>query len=192
MWIPDGVAREAGARLLPADGDAVERARRLVEEELSKHGSARLAKARLDRVCLGRGLRAGGRKVSGLALPLLGWLLLDATEDEATLRLSMHHELFHLLDERLARDPEWEAKNPRGFRYDRLYGQSAGPDPTTIDRSRPGFLSWYSRSSAAEDKAEVFAFLAVQPDATRKAADDDRVLSAKVSLLEARLGPVGR
>jgi hypothetical protein len=48
-------------------------------------------------------------------------------------------------------------------------------------RSKPGFLNQYSTTAVAEDKAEVFAFMIVEPKYVDAKVQTDPFLKAKVA-----------
>lgn len=118
----------------------------------------------------------------------------------ARLRWTIHHEAFHQIDfaddHRLDADPRWEALNPPGFRYtndaERL---QADPDSLVLDEGLAGFLDLYATASVAEDKAEVYACMMIDPDYLERRAATDAVLRGKVERVRAmldRFGPYRR
>ncbi len=107
-------------------------------------------------------------------------------------RQVIHHEFFHLLDYRnrgdIYRDAEWATLNSPGFCYG-LHKQSALSDPKAVERSDqvPGFLNQYSTTGVEEDKAELFAFLMVEPEYVGARTTVDPVLRAKVARIKVLL-----
>lgn len=103
---------------------------------------------------------------------------LDLGRPDATL----HHEIFHLFDQRTAargdhhHDAEWERINPRSFRY----GDTASP-------IQAGFINDYAKTNPAEDKASVFEYLMGHPDELCARGADDPLLMAKARLLLSRI-----
>jgi prepilin-type N-terminal cleavage/methylation domain-containing protein len=105
------------------------------------------------------------------------------TEDWVTVALdyppAIHHEIGHQLDFAFPGhhddDPEWAALNTAPF----AYAADQGP--------LPGFVSAYATSSIAEDKAESFNGMIVDPAALQARCATDPVLQAKTHLLATRL-----
>ena len=62
-------------------------------------------------------------------------------------------------------------------------------DPTASlsTAAAPGFLNKYSMQGVEEDKAELFAYLMVEPDYVSQRARDDSVLASKVTALKTLL-----
>jgi hypothetical protein len=100
----------------------------------------------------------------------------DDPEDQ-----TVHHELFHLLDWALRPatyedDPEWSKLNVADFAYG-----------TNFETEQQGFVTGYAKTNVIEDRACVFQYLMVQPDATCARAERDPILAAKIALLIQRL-----
>jgi hypothetical protein len=105
-------------------------------------------------------------------------------------RSVIHHEFFHTLDERmgkLKRDPEWTALNSPGFKYgdggEKMRTNGVG----NLSDKFAGFLTQYGTASLAEDKAELYAHLLVDPGEVAARLKNDSVLAKKVELLKKRL-----
>lgn len=108
-------------------------------------------------------------------------------------RRVLHHEFFHMVDEvddgLLYRDDRWSAANPEGFRYG-AGGHTAQTTAGTgtLSDNHPGFFDHYSTTGVEEDKAEIFAYLFVDPAELSRRAATDAVLRAKVELMKRLLG----
>lgn len=111
-------------------------------------------------------------------------------------RVVMHHEFFHLLDERqrgtLCADPAWGALDPPYFTYGDG-GRSVQWDQWggELSSGSPGFVTRYARSGLEEDKAETFAHLMVDREDVLMRTATDHVLAAKVDLLAHQLAKYG-
>lgn len=168
--------------------------RRVVADQLALYPGPLLKRIGLARVVLCTGLRFEGTTCPAFADVERGrlYLNLDGAPDAGVVARTVHHEVFHQVDyaddRRLDADPLWEALNPPGFRYtgdpERLV---ADPDATRLDADRAGFLNRYATSSPAEDKAELYSYLVVDPAMVRGRADGDGVLRRKVERLRATL-----
>lgn len=143
---------------------------------------APLAKLRLRYVVLCGRTLAGGRPIGGIPVPPLNLLMLDASaarRDAAYFRHQVLHEVYHLAEYRYGRinDPGWSAQFGAGY---------ANAYPTSLPRSavgggKPGFINAYGQSFPSEERAELFAFLVMNPQevAALIRQTDDRVLKAK-------------
>ena len=92
----------------------------------------------------------------------------------------MHHEFFHIVDWSGAswrwRVPEWKKLNALKFQYGKG-GHTMQQDAKSwsLASGTPGFLNRYSRSSVAEDMAEMYAFLMTRPKAVASSIDPKRL-----------------
>ncbi|MGZ8844818.1 MAG: putative zinc-binding metallopeptidase, partial [Pyrinomonadaceae bacterium] len=104
------------------------------------------------------------------------------------MRKVMHHEFFHIIDYlddgELYQDERWSSLNPPGFKYGTggINAQSLSSSSLTTDQF-PGFLNYYSTTGVEEDKAELFAFLIVDPRYIEQRIKSDAVVRAKVKFM---------
>ena len=93
-------------------------------------------------------------------------IVLDVNEGNA-LRNYLHHELFHLLDDKLAFDAiiredamyseeEWSKLNPEGFEY--ADSTFVLPDEIYNEEYDVWFIDMYSRTFAREDRARIMEY----------------------------------
>jgi hypothetical protein len=160
----------------------------VLAEEIELYPSRLIWQLRLNRIVLCTRLSLNAQPIGGIVDFQRGDLYLDSgslAANVAYARKAIHHEIFHLLDYRrredIYRDSNWEALNAPGFQYsgDRRFLLSE-PNSGVESSDLAGFLNHYSTCNVAEDKAEVFAFLMVQPDKVAERARSDRVLQSKV------------
>jgi serine/threonine protein kinase len=127
-------------------------------------------------------------------------LVLFINDVPDNLRQGLHHELYHVFDYTTLRmhaavDREWQALNPRGFVYGGYQGFFAADGrmkKEAFTHSAPeGFATIYATASVAEDKADTYAMMMVAPEAVAKRIEGDKLLRAKVALLERRLRLLG-
>ncbi len=112
------------------------------------------------------------------------YMAVHESVDAQRLRWTIHHELFHQLDyagdSRINLDPGWESLNPVGFRYtvdvERLQTDAAA---VRTDTGVKGFVNRYAMASPAEDKAELFALLVIEPEQARSALPTTKSCGAK-------------
>jgi hypothetical protein len=108
-------------------------------------------------------------------------------------RHNVHHEIFHVIDFELQRQQfldsiSWEALNPLGVEYSK-------EEARMIEKNRAyhfsapeqiGFITLYARTSALEDRAEVFASLMVssQYKIAMRWMRVDSVLKSKIEYIQ--------
>lgn len=100
------------------------------------------------------------------------------------LRHVFHHEFYHIIDTTLTTiilDSQWRKINNQEYSKDLIV------DANVIDNTIKGYISKYSRNSAAEDKAELFAFMITQHKEFKKILSGDKVLLKKSRLMISRL-----
>ncbi|MBB2487276.1 hypothetical protein H5407_18740 [Mitsuaria sp. WAJ17] len=104
----------------------------------------------------------------------------------AGMELRVHHELYHLIEERLFgdfyyRDPAWLALNPEGLGYGQGGATAYGGVFHNLGHPAPGLVSRYAQYGPEEDKAEVFGWLMTPGYAGRVKAwsEQDLTLAAK-------------
>lgn len=109
--------------------------------------------------------------------------------DLQMLRTTIHHELFHNLDEeyngpRYYTDTVWRSYNYTNFSYDcNRATASAG----AVTLPSPGFLNTYSQCAVVEDKAEVYSLQFILPQKTQEltAATTDSAVNNKLNYVRA-------
>jgi len=168
----------------------VERAARVLKEELTRYPTRFLAQSRLRRVVLTRFLSEGGAPIPSLP-NLEGSLVLDVDAQEAFLRRLIHHEVFHFVDyagdDQLKCDPAWQKLNDRWFVYGSGGRYARAPGSGRLAEDLPGFVSRYATSALEEDKAETFAFSMAAPLRLDAIAARDPVIKRKILALRAAL-----
>lgn len=186
-----GSIKEAQLAASQTDRRLANRALFAAAFELRRYPPEFLKSSKLRYVLVGERLSDDGTPLVGVALHQLGWFILDARAKDDLLRQVLHHELFHLFDEEHDKDPEWVAANPPGFQYDKSDAVKPDPSGSRIDLTRVGFISRYATFSPSEDKAELFAFLMIEPETVKKLARSDAAIAAKIAILERRVAQRG-
>ncbi len=172
------------------DAALVDRASRLLASELRRYPRDFFLMSRLRRVLL-----VGGLKQAGVRIPSLPnfnqALVLDVDSNPDFLRRLVHHEIFHFIDyaedNQLKRDPNWERLNGPFFVYGAGGIFMREPGSARWTEALPGFLTEYSTSALEEDKAEVFSFMMIAPEAVLERSQVDPVLARKVDWIRARV-----
>ncbi|OGF47923.1 MAG: hypothetical protein A2452_09495 [Candidatus Firestonebacteria bacterium RIFOXYC2_FULL_39_67] len=109
------------------------------------------------------------------------------------IRLTVHHEFFHSLDElKGEEEEEWEKLNPKDFKYFCRFGIGEEfLDKIAKDRQNKkpfsGFITRYSQANAKEDRAEIFCHMVFYPEVIKKKSKNDPVIAAKIKYIKALL-----
>ncbi len=177
--------------LASADRDALEKYQPLLCGEFAIYSPNLLVRAGLKRIVLCEQLAFMGQLRNAVPDFESGTLYLEVKRGQHNtryLRRVMHHDFFHMIDYRddgsLYQDDLWCGLNPKDFKYGKG-GQSAQDQANTavLSDRYPGFLNHYSTTGVEEDKAEIFAWMIVEPDimAERQA---DPTLAAKMDRIK--------
>jgi hypothetical protein len=188
-----------GASLTRSDRFARDSYRENLDEQLALYPPAFTERIGLKQVVLCKDLTFEGTGCVAFADVEHGrlYLSINAGFVPAFIRRTIHHEVFHQVDfaddGKLDADPRWEALNAPDFRYshdaERL---QADPESIRPDDTLTGFLNRYGTSSPAEDKAELYAALVVEPDRVRRRVTRDEILRKKVARVREMLDGLGR
>jgi hypothetical protein len=111
-------------------------------------------------------------------------------ESPAYQRSVIHHEFFHMMDERMGvmrKDPAWAALNPPSFKYGSGGAKMRTNGVGDLNSDIPGFITKYGTSAIEEDKAELYAHLIIDPVFVANEAKSDPVLTKKIALLKSRM-----
>ncbi|MCH7493478.1 hypothetical protein IIA16_02035 [bacterium] len=166
----------------------------ILQREISLYPSGLVKAAVLRRLVFVRDLRW-----DNIELPAIltgdGGLIFEADRGKfpcSYLVRLFHHEFYHQWENRVWHWPDeeaWSALNPSGFEYNSDSWLEAYLNPA-VGRSRssysdrsPGILSGYSEYSAAEDRAEYFAFLMTSPEVVWERMNMDPFADAKARAL---------
>jgi len=137
---------------------------RIITTALLKLPDAALRKLRLRYVILCSRAMAAGQRIGGIPVPPLDLLMLDIGEsgnNTLYLQRGFLHELYHLIEYRFNtyQDTEWQKLFGSG--YANSYGGRMRQSP--VGSGRRGFLNAYAETYPHEERAELFAFLLIDP-----------------------------
>ncbi len=168
----------------------------LLLSEFSIYPAELFKSSKLKKVILCRNMKNDQNKKLGYALFMPAYNAFFQNVGELDninyIRMTVHHEFFHSLDDLGTADDEWQKLNSPGFEY----YCSAGVSEEFINMIRrdreqnkpfPGFITRYSQANMKEDKAEVFCHLVFYPEVLKKKCSSDPVLTEKVRYLKALL-----
>lgn len=170
----------------------VERCRGMLEEEMSRYHGGFLKKVGINTIVLCSKLTRNDQSAGGVADLQNDSLYLDvvALKEAHQLYSVFHHEVFHFIDwsddRQIDQDPGWSSLN-RGFRYGQADESAQEQDWAKLGFITPtprGFLSWYSTSGIAEDKAEVFCYLLCERELVSRYVEFDKIVEQKVLAIQ--------
>lgn len=164
----------------------------VIHSELARYPRSALT-GTLRRLVLCGSLQSDGTRVAGTVDSRSGSLFVDVelgALHPPHLARVVHHELFHLIDaaapDHDPADRDWRRLNGSGYRPAlRAFEVLQGADEPC--ERFPGFISLYACTTAAEDKAETFEFLMMDPHYVERRAAGDAVVRHKVARLKHRL-----
>lgn len=137
-----------------------------------------LARLRLRYVVLCHEALAAGQRIGGVPVPPLSLLILDSSDEGGSLRHRTLHDLYHLAEYRGGSfdDPGW---NGQFTGYSGSYPGILRRSP--IGGGKPGFANAYAETFAHEERAELFAFMVLDPAglASHVRRSNDEVLRRK-------------
>ena len=138
-----------------------------------------LGKGRPKYIILCSQVLASGQRVGGIPVPPINLLMLDASASAEHIEHTVLHELFHLIEYRFNsfNDVEWQHRFGGG--YANTYKGYLKNAP--IGSGKDGFANSYSETFPHEERAELFAFLILQPEGLASQMDDE--LSEKVQFI---------
>lgn len=202
IWTGDEIASEFSRKLrgrlsFPSE-ERLEQHVPFIVSEIKRYPVEVVRKARLERIVLCCDLSVDLYTRAGLAVPSEHTLYLDLGGFDGAqeqVRLVIHHEIFHLIDDpddETFKGDAWKQLNPAGFKY-KQGTSGASDDPTVLlAQSAPvGFVSKYSTVAVYEDKAEVFAHLMADTEGLTARASGDTVVANKVRRMERLLERFG-
>ena len=158
---------------------------RIIKKNLDKYQKNFLENINLKYIVLCENLEVSNIKTAGVPNHNVKTLIIDIKSDERYFERSIHHELFHMVDdsfELLFPSQEWSKFNTPKFKYAECSTCSNRSNLSLIKNSN-GFLTEYSMSTASEDMAEIFSFLMTDKENLFSMAPKDPILNNKINFL---------
>lgn len=177
-----------------ADIYHLERYAPLFAAEFSVYPVDLVRKCKLKKIILCKNLSSDGTACGGLCvheLKALFMTVVDRDVHERHARTTIHHEFFHLVHSSEAGhtfvDDNWKSLNSPKFQYGGYHLVSRDVPPLVEPAILPGFVTPYSMTSIAEDKAELFANMILDPEMVKNLVAGDSILRTKVEFLKHEL-----
>ena len=139
-------------------------------------------------------LRVSGIQTAGVPNHRVKTLIIDVKFDKRYFERSIHHELFHMIDdsfENLFSKKDWEKLNYENFKYAECSTCTNKSDLSLVKNSK-GFLTEYSMSTASEDMAEIFSFMMTDKKRLNEMAKLDPILDKKIVFLKDKLSKIDK
>ncbi len=150
----------------------------ILSRELRVYSPEIFRRIRMSRIVLCESLVYNNKEVGGLYDRFSATLYLNGNEASWYCRWLIHHEIFHAIEDELVIGGElaasWKLLDNQGV-YDN--SQERKDDPLV------GFISEYARSSAEEDRAEMFAALITSREMVSNRSKSDSVIDKKQSFI---------
>ena len=169
-----------------ASDEEVEKSFPIIKANFDKYEKNFLNKINLKYVVICKNLKVSDINTAGVPNHNVKTLIIDIGFDINHFERSMHHELFHMVDDsfdNLFSKKKWEKFNTPLFKYAECSTCTNNLELTLIKDTR-GFLTEYSMSTASEDMAEIFSFLMTDKKKLSKIVMDDSIISKKISFLK--------
>ena len=178
--------RENNVQCDKANENSIKKKFPIIKKNFNKYDKNFLEKINLKYVVLCENLTVAGIKSAGVPNHSVKTLIIDIKFDERYFVRSMHHELFHIIDEshrNLFSYEKWGKFNSPEFKYAEC---STCTDKLglTLFNNTKGFLTEYSMSTASEDMAEIFSFLMTEKEKLENIILNDSKLSKKTIFLK--------
>ena len=169
-----------------ADDDEIKKSFAIIKANFDKYKKTFLKKTNLKYVVICKNLKVSGIKTAGVPNYIVKTLIIDVSFDKEYFERSIHHELFHMVDDsynNLFSKKNWEKFNALSFKYAKC-STCTNKLGLSLIKNTSGFLTEYSMSTASEDMAEIFSFLMTNKNELSKIASNDIIIKNKISYLK--------
>ena len=169
-----------------ATNDEIKKNFPIIKANFDKYEKNFLEKINLKYVVICKNLKVSDIKTAGVPNHIVKTLIIDINFDKKYFERSMHHELFHMIDDSfdsLFSKKNWEKFNTSSFQYAEC-STCTNKLGLSLIKDTKGFLTEYSMSTASEDMAEIFSFLMTNKNELSKIASNDIIIKKKISYLK--------
>ena len=181
--------RENNVQCDNADKNNIKKKFDLIKKNFDKYDKNFLKKINLKYVVLCENLKVAEIKTAGVPNHKVKTLIMDINFDKRYFERSIHHEIFHMIDDSykdLFSYEKWKKFNTPKFKYAKCSTCTNKLDLSLINESK-GFLTEYSMSTASEDMAELFSFLMTDSENLKKILLKDTILNKKTLFLKNKI-----
>ena len=177
-----------------ATDDEIKKDFPIIKANFDKYEKTFLKKVNLKYVVICKNLKVSGVKTAGVPNHIVKTLIIDVSFDKEYFERSMHHELFHMIDDSfdsLFSKKDWERFNTSSFQYAEC-STCTNKLGLSLIKDTKGFLTEYSMSTASEDMAEIFSFLMTDKNIIKEKIKNDKILSNKVNFIKFGLAKIDK
>ena len=181
--------RENNVQCDNADKNNFKKKFNLIKRNFDKYDKDFLKKINLKYVVLCENLKVAEIKTAGVPNHKVKTLIMDINFDKRYFERSIHHEIFHMIDDSykdLFSYEKWKEFNTPKFKYAECSTCTNKLDLSLTNKSN-GFLTEYSMSTASEDMAELFSFLMTNSEHLKKILSKDTILTKKTLFLKSSI-----
>ena len=175
-----------------ATNDEIKKNFPIIKANFDKYKKTFLKKANLKYVVICKNLKVSDIKTAGVPNHIVKTLIIDINFDKKYFERSMHHELFHMIDDSfdsLFSKKNWEKFNTSSFQYAEC-STCTNKLGLSLIKDTKGFLTEYSKSIPSEDMAEIFSFLMTNKSKVNEIIQQDNILKNKVELIKSGLSKI--
>ena len=158
----------------------------IIKANFDKYEKNFLQKINLKYVVICKKLKVSDIQTAGVPNHNVKTLIIDISFDKRYFERSIHHELFHMIDDsydNLFSKKSWADFNSSTFKYAKC-STCTNKFGLSLIKDRRGFLTEYSMSTASEDMAEIFSFLMTNKNEISKIVSNDIIIKNKISYLK--------
>jgi len=169
-----------------ADDEEIKKKFSIIKANFDKYEKNFLQKVNLKYVVICKNLKVSDIQTAGVPNHNVKTLIIDIGFDKKYFERSMHHELFHMIDdsyENLFSKKSWINLNSSTFEYAEC-STCTNKLGLSLIKDTNGFLTEYSMSTASEDMAEIFSYLMTDKIKLSEIAANDIIINKKVSFLK--------
>ena len=181
--------RENNVQCDKTDKNNIKKKFDLIKKNFDIYDKNFLKKINLKYVVLCEDLKVAEIKTAGVPNHKVKTLIMDINFDQRYFQRSIHHELFHMIEDShkdLFSYEIWEKFNIPKFKYAECSTCTNKLDLSLIKETE-GFLTEYSMSTASEDMAELFSFLMIDTNDLEKILLKDNILVKKTFFLKSAI-----
>ena len=156
---------------------------KIIKKELDKYNEKFLKKINLRYIVLCKNLFISDINTAGIPDYKKRTLIIDIKFNEKYFKRSIHHEIFHIIDDRfkeIFNKEKWSNLNDKNFSYAECSTCTNNIDLNTYLKTN-GFITEYSKSTASEDMAEIFSHLMISKKLLVK---NDEILKNKINFIK--------
>tara|TARA_Y100000996_G_scaffold412290_1_gene398026 strand:+ start:38 stop:760 length:723 start_codon:yes stop_codon:yes gene_type:complete len=156
---------------------------KIIKKELDKYDEKFLKKINLRYIVLCKNLFISDINTAGIPDYKKRTLIIDIKFNEKYFKRSIHHEIFHIIDDRfkeIFNKEKWSNLNDKNFSYAECSTCTNNIDLNTYLKTN-GFITEYSKSTASEDMAEIFSHLMISKKLLVK---NDEILKNKINFIK--------